>query len=401
MKILFLNDSAAPHGGAEIITLRMRDALRERGHDARLLASSAGGKGDDTCADYTCFGTTSSFRTLVQSANPAAFFALRRVLAAFKPDVVHVRMFLTQLSPLILPLLRRIPSLYHVVWYRPICPLGTKLLPDNTTCHSPPGVVCYRTGCLPLRDWPPLMFQMNLWRRWRNVFDLIVANSEALRRRLINEGIAPVEVVLNGVKETPGRPPLKTPPTAVFAGRLVREKGVDLLLRAFAMVTPKIPEARLIICGEGPERLRLEELVLELNLSACVSMRGLQPHQEVARMFGEAWAVAVPSRWEEPFGLVALEAMMAGAPVVASHSGGLAEIVRDGQTGFLVPPGDVDALAEALFRLLRDRQLSERFGQAGRELVLAEFSETRMVDRFVELYQLVLSSRVECARTNE
>src|SRR5207249_3095669 len=167
----------------------------------RLFASSAGGNGVPSLADYTCFGTASKFRTLLQSANPWAFVALRRVLAEFQPDVVHVKMFLTQLSPLILPLLKRVPSICHVVWYRPICPLGTKVLPDGSSCYSPPGAVCYRSGCLPLRDWIPLMLQMKLWRQWRGVFDVIVANSQATKRRLVREGIEPVQVIYNGVEK--------------------------------------------------------------------------------------------------------------------------------------------------------------------------------------------------------
>src|SRR5712692_8465621 len=126
MKILFVNDYAVPQGGAEILLLDLRDALRARGHDVRLFASNAGQNGSCSLADYTCRGTTSRFRTLLQSGNPWAAMKLRRVLADFQPDIVQVEMFLTQLSPLILPLLRNVRSIYHVVWYRPICPLGTK-----------------------------------------------------------------------------------------------------------------------------------------------------------------------------------------------------------------------------------------------------------------------------------
>jgi hypothetical protein len=111
--------------------------------------------GGESFADYECFGTTSRFRTLLQTFNPWAFAGLRRVLAEFRPDVVHVRMFLTQLSPLILPLLRDLRSLYHVIWYRPVCPLRTKVLPDGTACHDPAGIACSRHRCLPLRDWVP------------------------------------------------------------------------------------------------------------------------------------------------------------------------------------------------------------------------------------------------------
>jgi Glycosyltransferase Family 4 len=184
VKILLVNDYAVPQGGAEILILNLREALRARGHDARLFASNAGENSSGNLADYTCPGTTSRLRTLLQSANPCAATELPRVLAGFRPDVVHVQMFLTQLSPLILPLLRSVPSLYHVVWYRPICPLGTKLLPDRSSCYSPPGAVCYRTGCLPVLDWVPLMFQMKLSRRWRPVFDLTKRKKSRQERNL-------------------------------------------------------------------------------------------------------------------------------------------------------------------------------------------------------------------------
>jgi glycosyltransferase involved in cell wall biosynthesis len=391
VKILLVNDYAVPQGGAEILILNLRDALRARGHDARLFASNAGDEGSRSLADYTCRGTTSSLRTLLQSANPWAAIELRRALSAFQPDVVHVKMFLTQLSPLILPLLMRVPSLLHVVWYRPICPLGTKLLPDGNSCYSPPGAICYRTGCLPLRDWAPLMFQMKLWRHWRGVFDLVVANSEQVRRRLVAEGIEPVEVVPNGVRSREPRTSLSPEPTVAFAGRLVREKGADVLLCAFAKVVQQIPKARLVIYGDGPQRAAIEKLAAQFGLTACVSMRGFRSNEEVERVSREAWAVAVPSIWEEPFGQVAIEAMMNGVAVVASDAGGLGRIVHDGQTGFLIQPGDANALAAALLRLLGDRGLAERLGRSGHELAMAEFSLTKMVDRFVQFYQSLCS----------
>jgi glycosyltransferase involved in cell wall biosynthesis len=393
VKILLINDYATPTGGAELGVLTLRDGLRQQGHDVRLFASSARPGAEESFADYECFGTTSRFRTLLQTANPWAFTRLRRVLAEFRPDVIHVRIFLTQLSPLILPLLRDVPSLYHVVWYRPICPLGTKMLPDGTACQVPAGAVCYRNHCLPLRDWLPLMLQMKLWRRWRDAFNLIVANSEAVRGRLIAEGIEPVEVVWNGVPIQPSRPPLSSPPTVAFAGRLVREKGVDVLLRAFAKVEPHTPDVRLLVVGDGPEREALGRLIIDLGISSSVSMLGHLPRPEMERDFATAWVQVVPSRWAEPFGIVAPEAMMRGTAVVASASGGLAEIVQDSQTGFLVPPGDAGALAEALLKLLQDRELAEQMGKAGREVALARFNEQTYVDRFVGLYQTLCQQR--------
>src|SRR5438552_4677567 len=132
MRILLVNDAATPSGGAELLSIALRDELRARHHDARLFASSARYGPGESQADYSCFGTISSLRTLNRVANISAYRRLRSVLEEFRPEVVHVRMFLTQLSPLILPLLRDVPSVYHATWYETICPTGLKILPNGS-----------------------------------------------------------------------------------------------------------------------------------------------------------------------------------------------------------------------------------------------------------------------------
>lgn len=389
MKILLINDYGGSFYGSEIQTLILRDGLKRRGYDVRFFASYARCGPGRSLADYECFGTTSRFQQLLQIANPWAFWTLRRVLADFQPDIVHVRMFLTQLSPLILLLLRDRPSLYHIILYEAICPLGTKMFPDGHHCRVPAGRVCYDNQCLPLRAMLPQMVRMMLWRRWHKAFNLMVANSEAVRHHFLAEVAKPVEVVLNGIPIRPSRPLLSFPPTVAFAGRLVREKGADVLVRAFARVVKELPDARLLLAGEGPERNHLKKLIANLNLSQSISMLGHLPHPELERKFSTAWVQAVPSLWEEPFGIVVAESMMRGTTVVASNSGGLTEIVQDGQTGILVPPGDDVALAEALVSLLRNRDLAEQMGRAGREVALTHFSETTFIDKFIRLYEML------------
>ena len=393
MKILLINDYGGSFYGSEIQTLILRDELQRRGYDVRFFASYARCGPGRSLADYECFGTTSRFQQLLQIANPWAFWTLRRVLANFQPDIVHVRMFLTQLSPLILLLLRDRPSLYHVVHYEAICPLGTKMFPDGNHCRVPAGKVCYANQCLPLRAMLPQTVRMMLWRRWHKAFNLMVANSEAVRNHFLPEVAKPVEVLLNGIPIRPSRPPLSSPPTVAFAGRLVREKGADVLIQAFARVVKHLPDARLLLAGEGPERNRLKELATQLQLCPNFSMLGHLPHSELERTFSTAWVQAVPSLWEEPFGNVAAESMMRGTAVVASNSGGFTEIVQDGQTGILVPPGNAVALAEALVSLLRNRDLAEQMGRAGRELALKHFSETNYIDKIVRLYEMLLLER--------
>jgi glycosyltransferase involved in cell wall biosynthesis len=393
MRILLVNDYGGLVGGAETSLDLLRHGLRERGHDARLFTSSAYPEGIPSVADYECFGTTSRYRVLLQSANPSAAYSLRKVLREFRPEVVHVKMFLTQLSPLVLPLVRRVPSVYHVVWYRPVCPLGTRRLPDGSRCRVRAGVACYENACLPLRDWLPLMGQLALWRHWRDAFDRVVANSETTRRVLVANGIEPVEVIYAGVASRPPRPPLEFPPTVAYAGRLVPEKGVDFLLRSFAQVVAEIPDARLLIAGEGQERGRLERLARELGTEGSISMLGHLPGPELERVLDTAWAQAIPSLWDEPFGIVALEAMMRGTAVVGSETGGFAEVVRHGETGLLVPPGDVPALARALLAVLGDRETAEALGQAGHRVAESGFREAQYVERFLHLYRTLLTRR--------
>jgi glycosyltransferase involved in cell wall biosynthesis len=392
MKILILNDLAAPHGGAEQLTLSLRDGLRERGHDARVFASSAHSDSGPNEADYSCFGTVNGLRTLNRVANASAAWNLRRTLDEFRPDVVHVRMFLTQLSPLILPALRAVPALYHATWHEAVCPTGLKLLPDRSICRHRAGSACFRTGCLTARAWIPLMVQMQMWHRWRDAFNVCISNSRSVREQLLEVGIGPVEVVLNGVAEIPARPPLRSPPTVTCATRLTWEKGIDVLIRAFAEVLREIPQSRLLILGSGPEEGALRRLAADLRIQASVDFAGRLARDEMNDRLDCGWVHAVPSLCAEGFGMSAAEASMRGTAVVGAGHGGLAEIIEDGETGRLVPPGDASALSTALLDLLRDRELAERMGRNGRIRARTLFDRGRWIDRFVKIYKKLLES---------
>ena len=148
----------------------------------------------------------------------------------------------------------------------------------------------------------------------------------------------------------------------------------------------------LLLAGDGPQRDAIASLIAELGLSQNVSVLGFLSHPEMELQFATGWVQVVPSRWAEPFGNVSTEAMMRGSAVIASNSGGLVEIVRHGETGFLVPLGEIDALESALLRLLQNRELAEQMGRAGREVAIAQFSLETFVDKFVELYQTLYSN---------
>ncbi len=398
MRILLVSDYGTLSGGAEVMTLALRDGLRRRGHDARLFTSRARPNAGPIIADATCFGTTTRWRTLLQTANPWAYLALRRTLAEFRPDVVHVVMFLTQLSPLILPLLRAFPAVYQAVWYRAVCPLGTKLRPDGTVCKVRYGAVCRRAGCLPWRDWLPLMLQMRLLAHWAGVIDLTVPVSATVGQRLRQDGWPAAAPLRYGVAPGPMRPPLADPPLIACAARLVVEKGVDVLLRAFALLAPHHPQARLVIAGDGPQRAALTALADALGIGARVTWLGHVTREEVERQFRPAWVQVAPSRWPEPLGNVALEAMMRGTAVIATRGGGWTEVVQDGVTGRLVPPGDARALAEALSFIVSQCEEAERLGRAGRERALAQHTESEYINGWLAIYSALIQARKDAPR---
>ena len=392
MKILLVNDYATATAGAEIMLLMLRDGLRARGHDVRTFANRAALIPGECFADYTCAGSTTRFQAVSSALNPSAYFSLRRALRDFRPDLVHVKMFLWQLSPAILSLLSRVPAIYHAVTYKAICPLGVKILPGGQQCGQPPGRVCLRDGCLTPQSWLPMMFQQWALHRGLRVFDAFLAPSEVIRRRLSAEGIGPIDVIQNGTFARVKCPPLPDQPVVAFAGRLSPEKGVHTLIRAFRRLLRDAPKVRLWIAGDGPERSSLLATVSALGIEDAVEFMGTVAREELERRFEKAWVQVVPSIWEEPFGLVALEAMMRGTVVVASSNGAFGEYVEHGVSGILTPPGDDAALSARLLEIVQGREASERMGAAGHRRAMTHFTIDAYVER-VEAYYTDVRAR--------
>lgn len=160
----------------------------------------------------------------------------------------------------------------------------------------------------------------------------------------------------------PNPAPVETPPrrdvessTFVFAGRLTAQKALETALQAVA----RVPDVRLVLIGDGPERPRLERLAHELRLNGRVEFRGARPRGEVLEALAGAAAAVLPSAWEN-LPHAAVEALAVGTPVVATAVGGVPEVVRDGENGLLVSPGRPDELAAALASLVGEPELRRR-----------------------------------------
>jgi glycosyltransferase involved in cell wall biosynthesis len=168
--------------------------------------------------------------------------------------------------------------------------------------------------------------------------------------------------------------------------RLTEQKGLDVMVRALPAILDVVPEATLVVLGEGPDRGRLERLARELDVAAQVCLPGRTG--DVAAWLRRSEIFVHPARWEG-FGLVLLEAMHAGRAIVASRVSSIPEIVVDGETGLLVEPDDPRALATAVLELLGDPARSSDFGQAGGDRARALFSVERMAEATIAVYDAV------------
>lgn len=173
-----------------------------------------------------------------------------------------------------------------------------------------------------------------------------------------------------------------------FIGRLVAEKGVSTLIKAFSLVAKEKREVKLVVGGKGPQERELKELASQLGLGDRVVFTGFLSDRQRDALYHWAEVAVFPS-WYEPFGIVALEAMAAGTPVVVSDVGGLGEIVEDGVTGLKVPPMEVEALGQAILKILEDQELAQNLRRNAYRCLENEYNWERVAQATAELYMTI------------
>ncbi len=246
---------------------------------------------------------------------------------------------------------------------------------------------------------------LNRWK-YRLGVDACIAISGAVARQLVADGIpgSRIAIVPSGVEITPGRVGRRRPSAArrralglPASGPLIGnvshlewEKGVDVLMDAFESISAARPGTTLVIVGDGPDRAALEQRAARPGLRGRVLFLGHRP--DVGSILEALDLYVAPGR-REALGTSILQAQGRGLGVVATSVGGTPEVVRDGETGLLVPPDAPFTLGEAMGRLLDDPALRHRLGEAARRRVSAEFSTERMVSGTLEVYRRVVKRR--------
>lgn len=233
----------------------------------------------------------------------------------------------------------------------------------------------------------PDLMKRRMLREAAAVTGISMHCARGLERQLGRPG---VRLVLNGVQPPAVQPvaaPVGGPAVMLGVGRMVPEKGFDVAVRALT----DLPGVRLVLAGDGPVCGALQALAAEIGVADRVDFAGWVRPDAVWDLINRSHLMVMPSRWEEPFGLVAVQAALMERPLVASRVGALPEIVADGETGRLVPAEDPPALAAAVRGLLADPPRMVELGAEARRRAVERFSMQRCAAEYEAVYRAVLS----------
>jgi glycosyltransferase involved in cell wall biosynthesis len=399
MKLVFANKYWFLKGGAERSLFDLRDLLESRGHEVVPFAM----RGDhdlptpwrkyfvsavETERVRFSLGGMKTAGRMLWSFEAARKFG--RVLDKAKPDLVHLHNIYHQISPSIIPEARKrgLPVVLTAHDYK-------RIAPNYSLFHD--GAICERTK--PDKYWAAVghkcvkgsaaasalaALEMTVNRGvWRDGVDRIIAPSRFMAAILEEYGVAKDRIAhVPHFIDAGAWTPTEGGDVALYVGRLSPEKGVDTLVRAAA----RAKDVPVRIVGTGPEEKRLKALAAKLGASNVV-FAGFKSGEELRREYARARYLVVPSVWYEVFGLIALEAYASGKPVIASQLGGLAEMVKDGETGLYATAGDADDLAEQMMMLWDEPDTAIDMGRAGRAWVERDFTPAKQYDAIIKVYE--------------
>jgi len=231
-----------------------------------------------------------------------------------------------------------------------------------------------------LRPDPKAIFHYASMLKQIKASNSFVVISEFMRTNLLMNGFEPEKIHKIHPVKTPAEsmPAQKNEtPVILYVGQIIRGKGVDLLIDAVSRFKC---EFELRIVGKGNDEEYIKGLIKQYGIEKNVKLCGWS--SDIGEYYRNCDVVAVPSRWQEPFGLVGIEAFSYGKPVVAFDVGGISEWLFDGENGFLVSEGNTEAFAQKLYRLLHEPKVREEFSRNGVERLNSDYSETAFIDSF-------------------
>ena len=395
LHILMLHNRYQYAGGEDSSTKAEIEILRQARHKVTLIEEH-----NDRIKEFSILDKLQLFFTTAW--NPQSYREMRSRLQQLQPDLLHVQNFFPLFSPSVHAAAKslHVPTIQHLRNFRLTC-LNSYLFREGKVCEACVGknpwrgVVkrCYKDS-LPASLGVWNMITYNRWRKtWLRDVDAFIVPSRFAAEKLIEIGIPGDRLYIKpNVTSDPlddqSITPLPDRPTFLYIGRLSPEKGVMTLLQAWN--TLAVSEWKLEIVGDGQQRKELEKYIIENHLTN-VNFQGYQPTTKVIEMIKKATVVVVPSLWYETFGRVVIEAFACGRGVLVSKLGALAELVTEGETGFLVNPHDLYAWIEALKWCGNNLVEMTRICRKCRQAYLQYYTPKVNYQQLLEIYRCVIN----------
>lgn len=391
MKILVVHNSYQQRGGEDAVREAEMALLRDAGHQVvEYLRSNEEIRGYSFARELTlAWRTTWSRRS---------YGELREILFREGPDLVHFHNTFPLISPSAYYACADagVPVVQTLHNYRLLCP-GANFLRDGRVCEAClgrsvpwPGVVhgCYRGSRAATACVATMLGVHKTLRTWDDKVNTFIALTEFARQKHIAGGLPADRIVVkpNFLSRDP-TPKIGQGNYALYIGRLSEEKGVHVLLDAWSRLGTAVP---LRLAGNGPLAGELAGQISRQGLKS-ISLLGTLPNGEVIRQLHGARCLIVPSVCFEAFPLSILEAFACGVPVIAAGHGGAGEIVRDGATGWHVPPGDHASLAAKVEWAWQHPDTMHEMGRAARAEFEAKYTAGQNCRRLLEIYEQALS----------
>lgn len=397
MKVLHLNEHLNWAGGVETYLLSTIPELESRGHSQGIVYA----RGQDNLVAESYIVPELSMGT--RRAEAVAESSMNEILESFRPDIVHLHQVYNLGA--VRACLKQVPVLVHGHDYRYLCPASTFYhRRSRTACKRTAGPGCFPTTLIKHCMSPRPSYALNYYRRVRwftleaSRFCGVIAPSESARDRFLEAGFGASRVTKLPYfcPLEPANKPRSSPtqPTVLFVGRIRANKGVDIFLEAFARLGK---EVQAILVGDFTDVSRRDVLKTAetLGFADRMVLHNWVDREKVRAVFEQATVFAFPSVWPETLGIVGIESLACGVPVVASDIGGVREWLKQGKTGLLVKPKDPVALATAIEKLLFDTSLNTKLGRNGIALVRDHFSRSDHITRLLQIYALAVQNRTE------
>jgi len=387
VKVLQVISTGYAAGGAETMLVKINSYLLARGYSVKILASDLGAdKEHFNVYTFKSINSVAPLKFLFTFFNPSSFFVLKRVLKEYKPDIIHLHM-MYQVTPSALLLLKKYPAVLTLhgreVFLRKL--LIWCLKPSNfkKDVYNPQNLNV--TGKLTYFYFAHI--QKLLYRlAFKNV-DVFLAPSQFMQH-VAKTDVSPIIQLPNFI-ELRQFHEVQHNYHLLFVGRLETIKGVEFLIQAMSIIIKAFPQTTLTIVGEGSQKINLFNLTQKLRLEEHIRFIGWVENKDLDTYYEKASLVVVPSISVEAFGLVILEAMSAGRPVIGTNVGGIPELIEEGVNGYLVAPGNPEQIADKVIKLFAEEKLLTELGRNARRKA-EEFSAEKHLENLEKIYAEVI-----------